>query len=117
MNTVKTGGVQMVPIDGRLQVWTKRIGAGPPTMLTLHGGPGSTHDTSNASRIFCRPTEFSSFTMISSDRATPISPIIQPFGWSSAFVKRWNRSERRSASWGSTYMAIPGAVCSQLNTR
>ena len=44
MNTVKTGGVQMVPIDGRLQVWTKRIGAGPPTMLTLHGGPGSTHE-------------------------------------------------------------------------
>ena len=44
MNTVKTGGVQMVPVDGRFQVWTKRIGTGPPTMLTLHGGPGSTHE-------------------------------------------------------------------------
>ena len=44
MNTVKTGGVQMVPIHGRFQVWTKRIGAGPTTMLTLHGGPGSTHE-------------------------------------------------------------------------
>jgi proline iminopeptidase len=44
MNTVKTGGVQMVPVNGRFQVWTKRIGAGPSTMLTLHGGPGSTHE-------------------------------------------------------------------------
>jgi proline iminopeptidase len=44
MNTVKTGGVQMVPVDGRFHVWTKRIGAGPATMLTLHGGPGSTHE-------------------------------------------------------------------------
>jgi proline iminopeptidase len=44
MNTVKTGGVQMVPIDGQFHVWTKRIGAGPATMLTLHGGPGCTHE-------------------------------------------------------------------------
>jgi proline iminopeptidase len=44
MNTVKTGGVQMVPVDGRFQVWTKRIESGPNTMLTLHGGPGATHE-------------------------------------------------------------------------
>ncbi len=44
MNTVKTGGVQMVPVDDRFQVWTKRIGGGPTTMLTLHGGPGCTHE-------------------------------------------------------------------------
>ncbi len=44
MNAVKTGGVQMVPVDGQYQVWTKRVGSGPITVLTLHGGPGCTHE-------------------------------------------------------------------------
>src|SRR5438874_8875445 len=44
MAEVKTGGVEMVPVDGRFKVWTKRVGAGPITMLTLHGGPGCTHE-------------------------------------------------------------------------
>jgi proline iminopeptidase len=44
MEQVKTGGVRMVPVDGRFQVWTKSIGMGPATLLTLHGGPGCTHE-------------------------------------------------------------------------
>jgi len=41
---VKTGGVQMVQIDGKFHVWTKRVGTGPIKLLTLHGGPGCTHE-------------------------------------------------------------------------
>jgi proline iminopeptidase len=44
MSEVKMGGVQMVPVDGKYQVWTKRVGSGPITLLTLHGGPGCTHE-------------------------------------------------------------------------
>lgn len=47
--TVKTGGVQMIPIDGgKFRVWTKKVGGGgggrSTKMLTLHGGPGVTHE-------------------------------------------------------------------------
>ncbi len=42
---VKTGGVRLIPIDGgKYKVWTKRLGAGPIKVLTLHGGPGFTHE-------------------------------------------------------------------------
>lgn len=42
---VKTGGVRMIPIDGaKYRVWTKRVGRGRVKMLTLHGGPGFTHE-------------------------------------------------------------------------
>ncbi len=41
---VRTGGVRMIPIDGKYNVWTKRIGSGRIRMLTLHGGPGATHE-------------------------------------------------------------------------
>jgi proline iminopeptidase len=44
MGEIKTGGVQMVPVDGKYQVWTKQVGSGPITVLTLHGGPGCTHE-------------------------------------------------------------------------
>jgi proline iminopeptidase len=44
MNEVKTGGVQMVRVDGKYNVWTKRVGSSPITLLTLHGGPGCTHE-------------------------------------------------------------------------
>ncbi len=42
--SVKTGGIRMVPVDGKFRVWTKRIGPGTPKILTLHGGPGVTHE-------------------------------------------------------------------------
>jgi len=41
---VKDGGVQMVKVDGKFKVWTKRVGSGPVSVLTLHGGPGCSHD-------------------------------------------------------------------------
>src|SRR5215467_9571294 len=42
---VKTGGVRMIPIDdGKFHVWTKKVGHGRIKMLTLHGGPGFTHE-------------------------------------------------------------------------
>lgn len=41
---VKTGGVRVVQVDGRYRVWTKRVGTGPLALLTLHGGPGMTHE-------------------------------------------------------------------------
>lgn len=42
---VKTGGVRMIPIDGgKYRVWTKRVGSGRVKVLTLHGGPGFTHE-------------------------------------------------------------------------
>ena len=44
MSQVKTGGVQMISVDGKYNVWTKKVGTGPVTMLTLHGGPGCTHE-------------------------------------------------------------------------
>ena len=44
MKEVKTGGIRLIQIDGRYKVWTKRVGTGPIKMLTLHGGPGATHE-------------------------------------------------------------------------
>jgi len=44
MGEVKTAGVRMIPVEGGYDVWTKRVGAGPVKMLTLHGGPGCTHE-------------------------------------------------------------------------
>jgi len=42
---VKTGGIQLIPIDGgKYRVWTKKVGSGRIKVLTLHGGPGATHE-------------------------------------------------------------------------
>jgi proline iminopeptidase len=42
---VKTGGVRMIPVvGGKHKVWTKKVGSGPIKLLTLHGGPGATHE-------------------------------------------------------------------------
>lgn len=44
-SAVKTAGIRMIPIDGgKYRVWTRKIGNGPIKMLTLHGGPGMTHE-------------------------------------------------------------------------
>jgi len=40
----KTGGIKLVRVDGKYDVWTKRVGRGPIKLLTLHGGPGATHE-------------------------------------------------------------------------
>ncbi len=42
---VKTAGIRLIPIDGgKYKVWTKKVGAGKIKVLTLHGGPGVTHE-------------------------------------------------------------------------
>ena len=41
---VKTAGIRLIDVDGKYKVWTKRIGSGRIKMLTLHGGPGVTHE-------------------------------------------------------------------------
>src|SRR4029079_12902908 len=41
---VKTAGIRLIPVDGKYKVWTKKLGSGPIKMLTLHGGPGFTHE-------------------------------------------------------------------------
>src|SRR5712692_2817126 len=39
-----TAGIRLIPVDGKYNVWTKRVGSGRINMLTLHGGPGVTHE-------------------------------------------------------------------------
>ncbi len=34
----------MIEVDGKYHVWTKRLGRGRIKLLTLHGGPGCTHE-------------------------------------------------------------------------
>jgi proline iminopeptidase len=41
---VKTGGIRLIPVDGQYKVWTKKVGSGKVKVLTLHGGPGCTHE-------------------------------------------------------------------------
>ena len=41
---IKTGGVKMISVDGKYKVWTKKVGDSATKMLTLHGGPGATHE-------------------------------------------------------------------------
>lgn len=40
----KLEGAEFVQLDNGFHVWTKRIGHGPIQILTLHGGPGCTHE-------------------------------------------------------------------------
>ena len=41
---VQNGGVKMISVDGKYNVWTKRIGNGAIKVLLLHGGPAFTHN-------------------------------------------------------------------------
>lgn len=40
----KFDGAEFVRLDNGYRVWTKRVGSGPIKILTLHGGPGCTHE-------------------------------------------------------------------------
>lgn len=40
----QSAGIQMITIDGKYKVWTKRHGNGPIKVLLLHGGPALTHE-------------------------------------------------------------------------
>lgn len=41
---IRTGGVRLIQVDGKYNVWTKKLGDSATKMLTLHGGPGLTHE-------------------------------------------------------------------------
>jgi proline iminopeptidase len=41
---IKTGGAKFIKVDGKYNVWTKKIGDGKIKVLLLHGGPGFSHD-------------------------------------------------------------------------
>lgn len=41
---IKCGGSKMISVDGKYRVWTKKVGNSDIKMLTLHGGPGFTHE-------------------------------------------------------------------------
>jgi proline iminopeptidase len=41
---MQSAGIKMIPVAGKYQVWTKKIGSGDIKVLLLHGGPGFTHD-------------------------------------------------------------------------
>jgi len=38
LDEIKTGGVKMVQIDGKYNVWTKKVGGSAIKMLALHEG-------------------------------------------------------------------------------
>lgn len=40
----QTGGTQMITIDGKYRVWTRKVGDGAIKLLLLHGGPAMTHE-------------------------------------------------------------------------
>jgi proline iminopeptidase len=44
LKAAKLDGAEFVYLDNGFKVWTKRIGNGPIKILTLHGGPGHTHE-------------------------------------------------------------------------
>jgi proline iminopeptidase len=41
---VGTGGSRRIKVDAKHEVWVKQVGHGPVPVLTLHGGPGLSHD-------------------------------------------------------------------------
>ena len=44
LKSLKNAGAEFVQLDNGFRVWTKRVGDGPIKILTLHGGPGCTHE-------------------------------------------------------------------------
>ena len=44
IKAAKMDGAEFIQLDNGYRVWTKRIGHGPIKILTLHGGPGCTHE-------------------------------------------------------------------------
>jgi proline iminopeptidase len=42
---IRTAGIRMIPVvNGKYNVWTKRVGSGKIKVLLLHGGPAFTHN-------------------------------------------------------------------------
>lgn len=52
----QTAGVKMITVDGKYQVWTKKVGSGDIKVLLLHGGPGFPHDYFECFEDFLPPS-------------------------------------------------------------
>lgn len=53
---IRIAGIRMIPVcGGKYKVWTKRLGEGRVKVLTLHGGPGFSHDYLEALESFLPP--------------------------------------------------------------
>jgi proline iminopeptidase len=52
------GEIRQIAIEGGYQVWTRRVGHGPVTLLLLHGGPGCTHEYFESFEDFLSPDEY-----------------------------------------------------------
>ena len=53
-----TGAIRQIVVDRGYQVWTRRVGHGPITLLLLHGGPGCTHEYLESFEDFLSPDEY-----------------------------------------------------------
>jgi len=54
--------IQYIKLDNGYKVWTKRVGHGPIKILTLHGGPGCSHEyIENSFEKFFSPDEYEIF--------------------------------------------------------
>ena len=52
---VQTGGVKLIQVDGKYNVWTKKVGEGEIKVLLLHGGPGFGHEYLECFESFLPP--------------------------------------------------------------
>src|SRR5262245_54530411 len=52
---VQTGGVKLIQVAGKYNVWTKKIGSGEIKVLLLHGGPGFGHEYMECFESFLPP--------------------------------------------------------------
>jgi proline iminopeptidase len=52
---VQTGGTKMIQVDGKYNVWTKKVGTGAIKVLLLHGGPGFGHEYLECFESFLPP--------------------------------------------------------------
>ncbi len=58
MTQASEASIRRIPIDGGYQVWTRRVGHGPITLLLLHGGPGCTHEYFECFEEWLSPDEY-----------------------------------------------------------
>jgi proline iminopeptidase len=52
---VQTGGVKLIQVDGKYNVWTKKFGDAEIKVLLLHGGPGFGHEYMEVFESFLPP--------------------------------------------------------------
>jgi proline iminopeptidase len=85
---IKTGGAKMIQVDGKYNVWTKKIGDGKIKVLLLHGVPVLHTTTLNVLKIFCPKKELN-FTITTSWDVVILTSLLTPlFG---IFQDTWKK--------------------------